>query len=60
MKLADIKELANQRGIRSGKMNKAEIIRAIQVQESNSPCFGSPPDFCDQTQCLWRKDCLKN
>lgn len=59
MKLAEIKEMAAQMGMQAGKMNKAELIRAIQVQESNSPCFGLPVDFCDQTQCLWREDCLK-
>jgi hypothetical protein len=60
MKLAEIKEMAAQRGIRSGKMNKADLIRAIQVQESNSPCFGTAVDFCDQLHCLWREDCLKS
>lgn len=60
MKLADIKELAKQRGLRPGKMNKAELIRAIQVHESNLPCFASAVDFCDQLQCLWREDCLKS
>ena len=60
MKLAEIKEMAAQMGMQAGKMNKAELIRAIQVQESNSPCFGSPVDFCDQTHCLWREDCLKS
>ena len=60
MKLADIKDYAKQRGVRSGKMNKAELIRAIQVHESNSPCFGTAVDFCDQLQCLWREDCLKH
>lgn len=59
MKLVDIKEFAKQRGIRSGKMNKAELIRAIQVQESNSPCFGEAAGSCDQANCLWREDCLK-
>ena len=59
MKLAEIKEIAKQRGVRSGKMSKAELIRAIQLHESNSPCFGSTFGSCDQTDCRWREDCLK-
>jgi hypothetical protein len=60
MLLTEIKEIAKQRGIRCGKMNKAELIRTIQVHESNSPCFGVAAGSCDQANCLWREDCLKN
>lgn len=59
MKLAEIKEIAKQRGVRSGKMSKAELIRTIQLHESNSPCFGGAAESCDQAGCLWREDCLK-
>ncbi len=59
MKLAEIKDIAKQRGVRPGKLNKAELIRAIQLNESNSPCFGESAESCDQAGCLWREDCLK-
>lgn len=60
MKLVEIKEMAKQMGIRIGKMNKAEIIRAIQVQEKNNPCFSADVEFCEQDNCLWRGDCVNN
>ena len=58
MKLADVKEIAKRMDIRLGKMNKAEIIRAIQVQEKNVPCFRTDAECCDQENCLWRDDCI--
>ena len=60
MKLVEVKELAKQKGIRLGKMNKTEIIRAIQVQEDNVPCFGTAVEQCDQEKCLWRADCSRD
>ena len=58
MKLVEVKEIAKERGIRLGKMNKTEIIRAIQAQEDNTPCFGTAEGSCDQHKCLWRSDCI--
>jgi len=58
MKLTEVKEIAKRMGIRLGKMNKTELIRAIQMQEENAPCFGTVLEFCDQENCLWRSDCI--
>ena len=58
MKLVEVKELAKEKGVRLGKMNKTEIIRAIQVREDNAPCFGTSVEQCDQENCLWRVDCI--
>ena len=41
-----------------GKMKKAELIRAIQEQEGNFSCFQSATDFCDQSACCWRPECM--
>lgn len=60
MNLADAKELAKTRGIRIGKMNKAELIRAVQEQEGNIPCFKSGIEQCGQMNCLWRGDCIQD
>jgi len=58
MKLAEIKELAKQRDIKPGKMTKAELIRAIQQAEHNTPCFATgAATTCGQSACLWREDC---
>ncbi|MHC1759389.1 MAG: SAP domain-containing protein [Negativicutes bacterium] len=58
MKLLEVKEIAKGMGIRLGKMNKAEIIRAIQAQEDNTPCFETFVENCGQENCLWRDDCI--
>lgn len=58
MKLQEIKLLADKRGIKTGKMKKAELIRAIQFDEGNDPCFDiGNADDCGQSACLWREDC---
>ena len=58
MNLMEVKEVAKQMKIHLGKRNKTELIRAIQVQEDNSPCFGTVVERCDQENCLWRNDCI--
>lgn len=58
MKLDDVKSLAREKGIKVGKLNKADLIRAIQTQENNTPCFSTGLESCDQYQCLWRADCF--
>lgn len=59
MKLVEIRELAKQHGIKAGRMNKAELVRAIQQAEQNDPCYatGSAAN-CGQDTCLWREDCV--
>ena len=58
MKLDEIKEIAKQHHIKTGKMKKAELIRAIQQAEGNEQCFDSgKAAACGQESCLWREDC---
>jgi hypothetical protein len=58
MKLDEIREIARKRGIKVGKMKKADLIRAIQAAEGNPACFESGTvDQCGQDVCLWREDC---
>lgn len=58
MKADEVKEIAKQRGIKAGKMNKADLIKAIQSNEGNDVCFGSGKfPLCGQNNCLWREDC---
>jgi hypothetical protein len=58
MKLDEIKEIAQQRGIKTTKMKKAEIIRTIQRSEQNEACFETgKADSCAQEACLWRTLC---
>lgn len=58
MKLDEIKEIAQQHGIRTAKMKKAELIRTIQSTEQNEVCFeAGKANSCGQDDCLWRNDC---
>lgn len=60
MDLKDIKGIAQKQGVKTGKMKKKEIIRAIQRAEDNFDCFGTAVSSqCSQSDCLWREDCLK-
>ena len=58
MKIQDIKEIAQKMEIPVKKMTKAELIRAIQKKEQNTPCFDTGAALtCGQDKCLWRADC---
>jgi hypothetical protein len=60
VKLEEVRQKAKDLGIKTGKLRKAELIRAIQEAEGNFPCFGTPENGeCDQLECLWRDDCLQ-
>ena len=59
MRMEEIKSIARDKGIMSGKMKKGELIRIIQTTEGNFPCFGRlSHESCDQSECLWRPDCI--
>ncbi len=60
MKMPEVRERANAVGLTPGKMNKTNVIRAIQVKEGNFPCFKTARDYCDQLDCCWREDCLSS
>jgi len=55
----EILEIAARRGMKGvSRLRKADLVRAIQEHEGNYPCFGTAEGYCDQTDCLWREDCL--
>jgi len=58
MNMTQIKEKAKKLGIKTGKLKKAELIRAIQIHEGNSPCYQTDQILCNQESCCWRDDCL--
>lgn len=59
MLMQEIREIAKEHGIKSGKMTKLNLIREIQRTEGNFDCFATPGAAdCDQVNCLWREDCL--
>jgi len=58
MRMDDIKTITIERGIKTGRMKKEELIKAIQRAEGNNDCFGEATRAaCDQTGCLWFGDC---
>jgi DNA-binding IscR family transcriptional regulator len=58
MKMQDIKGIAQSLAIPARRMNKAELVRAIQSKEGNTECFETgAASRCGQDQCLWRPDC---
>ena len=59
VKLQKIKAISKAAGIKPDGLKKPELIRAIRRAEGNLGCFGSATSgFCDQTNCLWREDCM--
>ncbi len=59
MKIEQIREIAKGHGIKGAKLKKAELIREIQRAEGNFDCFGSERAVaCDESDCLWREDCV--
>ncbi len=58
MKMVEVKEKAKGMGLKVGKAKKDELIKTIQLNEGNIPCFGTADGSCDRTDCLWRTDCI--
>jgi hypothetical protein len=57
MNVTEIHAKARQMGVKNySRLNKADLIRAIQVAEGNSPCYQQIYD-CRVDDCLWRRDC---
>ena len=57
MKIYDIRMIAKSMGINPKKMNKTDLIRSIQIEEGNTPCYQTEVSSCEQTDCCWRDDC---
>ena len=58
MKLDEIRKIASQHNIKTGKVKKSELVRTIQQSEGNEPCFDTGrAALCGQENCLWREDC---
>lgn len=58
MTFVEIKKIAVEHGIRVVGVKKIDIVRAIQKQEGNTPCFASGKvSECGQLHCLWNAAC---
>lgn len=58
MNMKDVQKKAKTMAIKTRNVRKADLIRKIQVEEGNQPCFQINGGSCDQENCCWRKDCL--
>lgn len=58
MNMAIVTLKARKVGVKSRGVKKADLIRAIQKQEGNYPCFATAQGYCDRTECCWRRDCV--
>ncbi len=59
MTVKELQKLAKGLGIKAAGLRKFELIREIQKAEGNFDCFGTAIEYCDQTGCLFRDDCLR-
>ena len=59
MQMEKVRDRAKKLGVKSARMKKEDLIRAIQKAEGNFPCFGTAGDFCDQFSCCWLDGCLE-
>ena len=57
MKMQEVRKMAKKLGLKTGGMKKVDLIRAIQFEEGNTPCYQTEVSSCDQTDCCWRDDC---
>jgi hypothetical protein len=59
MKIQQIREIARGLGIDAGSLDKAHLVRLIQLNEGNFDCFATASEgVCDQYGCAWRDDCF--
>lgn len=58
MIMKDVQAIARKMGIKIQKLKKTDLIRKIQIEEGNTPCFKINDDPCEQKDCCWRSDCL--
>jgi hypothetical protein len=60
MRISEIEKKAKALGIKdTWKHSKTDLIKTIQRKEGNFDCFDTARNYCDQSACYWRSDCLK-
>jgi hypothetical protein len=59
MNISQIRSIAIEKGIKPGKMAKADLIQTIQRHDGDFDCYATAYDgVCDQLSCSWREDCF--
>jgi hypothetical protein len=58
MTVRTIREIAKKTGLTLHNFTKTRLVRSIQKDKGNSPCFATNDVFeCTQKYCSWREDC---
>jgi hypothetical protein len=58
MGMPEVRLKAKALGLKHGNMKKPDLIRAIQMVEGYTPCFGRSNGQCIHTDCCFMPDCL--
>lgn len=59
MNMQEVRGVAKELGVKTSRMTKVNLIKAIQIAEGNFSCFASAAGGdCDQLNCIWRADCF--
>lgn len=57
-KYEQVKTIAQQHGIKTARVKKSDLVRAIQNAEGNEQCFDAGKSTtCGQSGCSWREIC---
>ena len=59
MSMPQVKDKAKNLGVTPGKMNKFDLIHAIQQAEHYNPCYGTSNGQCGNGDCCFITDCLE-
>jgi len=59
MKMSQLQKKAESLGVRPEKLDKIELVRATQMAEGYTPCFGTSNGKCPYTDCCFINDCRK-
>jgi len=53
-------KMARKLNISDTGLSNVELIRKVQQSEGNFDCYARASEgVCDQSECLWREDCLQ-
>ena len=59
MNMIQFREIAKDKGIKTGRSSKVKLVQLIQQVEGNFDCFASAINvYCDQISCIWQAECF--
>ncbi|MCF8051143.1 MAG: hypothetical protein K9L59_07890 [Desulfobacterales bacterium] len=59
MKMTEVRQMAKELGVQSFGKSKVRLVREIQKKQGHFDCFATVEDFCDQSDCLFRRACFE-